>query len=1221
MLSFVGVLLFLLSIHAVLNAGESEDFSFAKKLRRDGMFVAAAEEFLRFAQKYPASALRPSALMNAGESYMQAGKAGEALKVFETFLDEYPGHENACPARFHRGRILKALHRYRDAAGEFLAIPEAYVDCRFVAQAMLEAGDCLLSAGDSEEAVRVLYGLIRDRGKTDIAPRARLSLAIALTSMGRDLESDKILRELISNHPKSPMAAHALLMLGEKELARGDLKKSEEYFRKVKTDFDEKALQERASVLMIEIHSQRGDERALLNEARNFLDRHTDSESRGDVYQRAIDAAWNLGDDDRALALITSCTSEEAVPDSTGALHLLRGKILSRRGRHRDALKHIKDFRYQYPQSPLLKEAFLIEAELQQQLDNPAEAARLYHLALLEWGPGNERIHALKCLAEISARDLGDTLSALRYFEMIVAEDISGETAEEALWHASSIREARGDTKGARRGYGDLMTRFPGGAYEAAAREGMMRLELGESWGEDVAKEIARTAVAVEEVGSRLLRIGVILIDRAGDADGARSYLEKALERELPDSLRAEGMYHLGKARMKRYAIARSRGENAGGERKKALELWLKVARDYVGTHWGGRGHRAYLDQKFPEYKISERLARIDEFLSYYGEGEGRWWALSKKVEFFYQLAQEGDTTAADNAITMCRQLIGGTAPVDEVREVTLKYGYLLRMRGDLPGAAAAFEDFVSQYGDDHRSALVLFDLGETLLNLRRYTQAGEAFDRCLAKHPTRSLTGKCLLRKGDCLYYRHEFKAAADVYGELADDSSHSEITAEATYRKALALEQLGEDSVVEALLNDLAESRDTSPGLRVRVLRKLGMRMLDERQYGNAKPFLEELLALQRSPENFMLVAEAELGSGAYEQAVQHYTSALKYEGTDTCGLLAGRIKARIHLREFKEAERDLQLLLARCPGYDGVRDVMLEKGKVELEDGNYTDADSTLYLLRTRYPDTREASDALYYLALCDMKRGGYREATDKLNRFLGESPHSPLTGNAYFKLASAHVGAGQLNLAATNYALAAETLTEGELAYLAWKNLGRVYQELDNWEKAADTWRRVTELFPEREEIVEIFFNLGFSYNQTGRHELAYEVYKRIPDVTSTAEQRGRAHYWSGMSLKHLGRFAEAVREFLRVPYLKTGGMWGVTSKLEAASCYERMGESDQAEKIYRSVISSHGADSDWGRVATEALERLLEGKEQGEGKSRNDRESRSSSGGGERGDEA
>jgi tetratricopeptide (TPR) repeat protein len=155
----------------------------------------------------------------------------------------------------------------------------------------------------------------------------------------------------------------------------------------------------------------------------------------------------------------------------------------------------------------------------------------------------------------------------------------------------------------------------------------------------------------------------------------------------------------------------------------------------------------------------------------------------------------------------------------------------------------------------------------------------------------------------------------------------------------------------------------------------------------------------------------------------------------------------------------------------------------------------------------------------------------------------------------------------------------------------KNQARVYQEIEEWGKAGDVWKDITEQYPESEGVVELFFNLGFCYGQTGDFDLAYEVYSRIPGVALNEEQQGRAHYWAGIALKNLGRFEDAVREFLRVPYLRTGGMWGVTSKLEAAACYERLGRIDEAKSIYSQIVSAHGAGSDWGSMAKESLDRL------------------------------
>ena len=178
-------------------AGESEDFRFAKRLQHDKMFVAAAEEFLRFSEKYPASTLRASALFSAGECWMQAGRANDALSAFERQLADYPGDENSCKARFYRGTILKALKRFREAADELMIIPESSGSCPLEGRALLEAGECLIAAGDPREAVTVLRRASDPARYPDQAPRAGYSLAIALVNTGRDLEAEKILKETV----------------------------------------------------------------------------------------------------------------------------------------------------------------------------------------------------------------------------------------------------------------------------------------------------------------------------------------------------------------------------------------------------------------------------------------------------------------------------------------------------------------------------------------------------------------------------------------------------------------------------------------------------------------------------------------------------------------------------------------------------------------------------------------------------------------------------------------------------------------------------------------------------------------------------------------------------------------------------------------------------------------------------------------------------------------
>ena len=1172
-----------------LYAGEIEELNFAKKLARDGLHIAAAEEFLRFAERYPASPRRAEALSRAGEAYMKAGKANEALAAFDSYIESYAAQADGCRVRFHRGRILKALKRYAESADEFILLADTYIDCGLVDQALLEAGDCLLSVGEVSQAVSVLRRLVYGREGSEVTPRGMLSLSLALERGGRDLEAAEVLRKILETYPKSPVTALALLNLAGKASAEGEFDTALAYLSRVEERFEELALRERAALLAIEIHAGRGDDERLFEEAERFIDRFVDSERRGEMYATAIRTAWRIGRHEELLRLMDSFRSEEIFDDPQGEMRLLEGRALAARGEIERATELLGDFAYDFPRSPLLAEAYRLEGDLLYGGDRVEEARRVYGALLLESTDDEIRNEVLEKMADISAVHLSDTTSALAYWTMIL--EAGGDLEEKALFRVGSFRESLGDDGGAVEAFERLLERYPEGEYAREAERAVDRIELRPAWTAGAAGMLAEIAVSGEDAAHRAVRSGVVALEEAGDPYRAVDLLERALRAELPDSIRQMAKYELGAAHDRISAVLKAAGRDHRKEREKALSLWLETAREFVGTGWGGRAHRAYLEGKFEDWSGSDRLARIDEYLSYYGEGEGRWWANQRKVEFLYDLAQRGDTLSLERALSLSGEIVRSAAPEAVKREAALRRGYLYRMSGESGAAAAAFEDFVSRYRDDGRRPPILYDLGETYLEQKEYGRAARAYRACLESAVRRDLREKAMLRMGDSYYYARRFEEAAAAYAEFSALYPSSHLVGESLFREALARERLGETERAGAIVESLALRDDLSRRLRGKVLRKMGERLLLSGDYRDAERRFEELVRMERSYENILLLARARLGAGRYDEAVDGFTQALRSEDADSCGVLSGRARANMRRGKLGSARNDMDELARRCPASRELAGALLERGVIESEGGDCSLADSTLTGLRRRFPGTKEAGEALYYLAVCDMKRGGYERAVERLEAFLGNAPQSELAPEAYFKLAGAHFARGNLNLAARNYALAAESFDDPEKAYLARRNLGNVYQDLEDWDKAADTWKDISEIHTGHDGAVEALFNLGFCYNQTGRHELAYGVYARIPDVAVSEEQRGRSHYWAGVSLKNLGRYAEAVREFLRVPYLETGGMWGVTSKLEAAVCYERLNETEEALKIYRDVIRDHGRASDWGRVAAEAERRI------------------------------
>ncbi|MBN1163886.1 MAG: tetratricopeptide repeat protein [Candidatus Krumholzibacteriota bacterium] len=1174
-----------------LAAGENEDFRFADRLYGDGMYVAAAEEYLRFAEKYPTSRFRPPALFNAGQAWMKAGKAMAALDALETLLASYPQDENAPRARFYRGNIFQALRQFREAAREYLMIPELYPDHPLGGQARLNAGEALIAAGDSQEGSGVLRRLINGKRHPDLTARAMYSLALALVNLDRDLEADAVLEELVNDYRSSPVAALALFKLGDREELKGNLEKAENYFRRAARDYREESFREKAVARVLDMCSAGEKHKSVLQDAGVFLSEFPASERRPGIYRMAIQAAWKLNENDRALELISAWEGEGTARDSTGEMSLVRAKIYSRKNQPRKALQALKEFRYSWPRSLLLREALLLQAQLIRQTGTAREAAEYYHLVLMETGVEEDRIPILQELASLYFVNLNDTLTGIHYWERIVEEAEGSDAAEEALWMAADAREKIGHRAAAARLFGILKKSYPGGRFAEQVDQRLEALARTAGPGAGAVSDLARSAVSEGTTAEKYLSVGIILQDRARLPREAVEYLERARRMELSDSAAAQAGYYLARAHYDIFEQSRISGRADQGARKRALSLWLKLARESAGTYWGGKGHRDYLEYKLPEWKLSEQLNKLDEYLSYYKEGENRYWAWGRKVDLLYAAAGRGEGWAADSALVISGEILRGDPPGDIRRETVLKSGYLKKMTGDLEGAAGAWSDFVSVYPDDPRAMLVYYDLGEVYLAAQEYDRALGAYRSCLRAQPRQSLAHKCLLRQGDCHYYNRDFERAADLYHQLGTGYPESALADEAAYREALALERLGRYQLSDSILEVLTGKEEISGALRSRLVGRWGQRLAARGRYAEAEPFLGELVSAERTPLTLALYAEVLLETGQDKKAIDNFTQALKLAGADSCRTLSGRSRARFLRGEFQAAARDLENVLVRCPAYPGAARALIEKGRAEIQAGQIEKAMETFSSIRDNFEAGGEREEALYSMALCDLQRGGYQEATDKLNLLVRESPQWDKIDQVYFKLAMAQYGSGQLNLAAASYALAGEAARDAESAYLAGKNEAVVCQELERWDRAAAAWQRLAERFPQREDMVEILFNLGFCYSQEGRFGLAWEVYRRIPAIAQTEEQQGRAYYWSGISLKNQGKCAEAVRDFLRVPYLRTGGMWGITATLEAAVCYEKIGQVEEARNIYQSVVSRHGATSDWGKIAKQALDRI------------------------------
>ncbi|MBD3178547.1 MAG: tetratricopeptide repeat protein [Candidatus Latescibacteria bacterium] len=1185
----ISVFLILLVTAGVAAAGENEDFRFADKLRRDGMYVAAAEEYLRFSDRYPESTLRPRAVFLAGESWMQSGRAEDALETFQLYLEQYPEGEKVCRARFYRGRIMKKLKMYQEAASEFLIINDQYPECALAGRALFEAGESLLYAGNPQEGSLVLKKLLKMTENRELLPVARYTLALALINMERELEAYAQLETLVERYPDSPVAGMALLKLGEDAVASGDNARGAEYFNRLLDSRREESLREKGMFRLIDLYSGTGENEKLLSLARRYLSTYEEGERRDRVYSLAIKGSHGAERPDRTIDLIESYREEFPAADSTGWTLSLKSRILAEEGRTEEALAELNRMEQRYPGAVYTPEILILKAELSNKLQRYNDAARFYRISLTSGLPPARKGRVLASLAGLYSGGLRDTAAAVRLWEEAASTSSPG-LREKALFRAAEGKESTGDLDGAVALYRTVIREFPEGEWEEVAGRRLELLELTPRNDRDLVDSIHTLLLTGGPRGALLVEAATAFLEHSY-IDRALELLEESYPAKLSAADSARREYYMGEAYHSRYRRSVLSGESGGDDLSRALSHWREGVSEHGSTRWGEKSYRSYLEVKFGGWDLSRKLSGLDRYMKYYREPESMIWALMRKCDLIYGAALKGSAWAPDSALKVCDQLEAQSLPECDMAEITRKRGYLRRMQGEDQIASELLRKYLADYPGCGCDPRAWYDLGEIRISMKQYRPAMEAYRGCL-DCATGRMRMNCRLRKGDCHFYLKDYESAGREYAAVSRLSPGSTVAAVADFRYALALEKLGEDQAADSIYSALLDSGNPGRSVRVRAMEKLGRNNYINGNLRKAGEYYRELVRISGSPEHRIMYAEILLEQGEAEKAQDHFSRLLGSEGVDSARVLAGRALARYRSGRIEQADFDLALLREDYPGDRRIPEIVLLRGRMLIEEDQFESARNLFESLASEYPDYQDES--LYYLALCDIQSGGYARAEEKLVRHLRDAPHSSLACAASFKLAFVQSRMEKLNLAARNYSLAAESCADQDLKFRALKNLAEIYQKMEDWEKASSVWFRIVENYPARDDIVDLLFNLGFAYGQSGKYRLARDVYSRITSITAEEAKLGRAYYWIGINLKNMGHYREAARQFLRVPYLRTGGMWGVTARLEAAGCYRQMGRYDEAAGIYRSVLESHGRESDWGRIAAGYLEKMNNG---------------------------
>lgn len=902
-----------------------------------GDLPAARKAFEAFVSGHPGHKHLDTAWPYLGDVCLRTGDLPAARKAYEAALSTHPEGRLADRARFGLGRTLALQGETDKALAAFVALASKggrdWAD-----RAWFQAGQIQTQAGRSEDAAASFEKVVQLAGQGPLADEARLNRAEALARLGRREEAEGLLKTLTAN-PSQGLAAQAALALGGSRLEAGDAAGAIAMLDDAAARFAKTPL---APALLF-----RSAEAALK------LDRKADAQARflkaaeadpkdpwaDDALLRAARLA--LDEHDQAAAERLAGTFAERFPTSPlkADARLVAGRAALAAGRSKESVSALEKALSDDKPSTETAATLRYYLALAYQADNQAEKAAAV-LGDLAKAPDAGIAADARFLLGQGQIEAGRFAEAAATLEAYLAARPRGDVADFALGYLVQARLELNDAEAASKALDRLAADFPKSKVLAASR-----LRMGESALKakqfDQAIERFRQAAESPEaepaVSARArLGLGWAQLDGGHPADAASAFAA-FIEARPDDPLAAEA------------ALARARALEAAGQQAQALEAYTLAASKYPGTapadHAALASARLLVELKRPAEAADAYARFVKEHPEYKPSGPSspgpdavlsEWgWALidaDKPAEadtVFKRLLHDHPESphAADARFNLAESANLANRP-DEV----------LDLLGPLAAPGAKVPPRLGQS--------VLYRLGRTQAELKRWPEAAQTLDRLLTDFPETT--------------YRREARL---LRAEVALESGDTQAA----------------DTILSALSAEPTQSSDPA-GFALAVRRRRVQALLGLKKWSEVVATAEAVL--KDAPEG-PHVAELHFARGRALQQMASWDAARAAYRAAIAARKGGELAARaqfmigetyFHQKDYAEAIRQFLMVevLHDAPTWQAA--ALLETGKAYERLSQWADAAETYKRLRTRFPNEPSAAEALTRLEAVGRQQKG-------------------------------------------------------------------------------------------------------------------------------------------------------------------------------------------------------------------------------------------------------
>ena len=985
-----------------------EALRFAHGLFSQRKFDLAAEEYQRFLDTKPEPADEDDALFGLACARLFQGRYKESRNAFQEFLRLAPNHARARTAWYRLGELsymLGDLPAAREALERVTADPAPHANLE---TAWTYLGDVRLGLDDPGAARTAYETSLKLFPKGRLADRARYGLGRSLAALGETDAAISVLEELVDGGA-ADWLDKGLLQIGKIEMGAGRFEEAEEAFARL-------AKAAPQSALAAEARLRRGEALARLNRP------------------------------DDAADLLRPLASDPSQPLATEAALGLAGVDL-RRERYEEALK-------------------ILDAALERGGDSPLTPALLYR--------SGEALRALKRDAEARAR-----------FLKVAQVDPADPWADDAWREAARLALEAGDHAEAARLAADFSEKFPGSALgpdvrliqaRAAMAQGEFKaaIEALESLVGTGAEEggVAKSTAPPELLNRA--RYELALAYRAdGRADRADALLAD-LAKDSGDETAAAAAFLLGQDHLEAGRFA---------EALASLKRYLEADPDgRVADHALAHESAAYLG-----------LGQRDEAAGALGQLAERFPQSSALPPARLRLA-EADAEAGEltRAITQFRLLIDATEPAapEPLRErAELGLARALARSGDPVAAEPVFDAVIARAKNDAEASSLALELARAFEAAGKAGEAEALYEKVASRHPGEDAALFANLARARLLADADPPNpaAAAEVLGRLlSDQETRKRLEAIGQPVDALlaewgwALADAGKPAEADAAFRDLLEAFPNgqyAADARFNLAESANQR----RDFGEVVKLLAPLAAANDAdappvPERLLPAILYRLGRTQIELADWPAATATLDrliaefpEGGHTREARFLRAEAALRLNQFAAAEADLGALIAGAPSPSDPPNFVQFARERRLQAliglSRWEDAIQEADRLKADIADPAARDPVEFSRGRALLGLGRVEEARAAFQSVIDSRKSGDLAAQAQLMRGETYFHEDRLREALKEFLRVDILYDAPRRQAAALLEAGKVYERLNQWAEAAETYDRLTTRFPD------------------------------------------------------------------------------------------------------------------------------------------------------------